>query len=102
MTDLNMPFVPHATDVEYLRCMRKISRADISLESDVYDLSCCCLLRPFSSFYMIGNVKVQGRDLDSEVRQRLKGFLIVWHNRVVCVTARKARTSVYSNTGVLT
>lgn len=45
-----MPFVRHATEVEYIRHKRKTLRTDILSESYVVDLSCCDSPHPFSSF----------------------------------------------------
>lgn len=56
MPDLNMPFVLHATEVDYERRMHEMLRTDISSESDGIHLYRCCLPLSFSSFYPIREV----------------------------------------------
>lgn len=68
MPDLKMPFVLHASEVEYVRRMRKMLRKDTSSDSNVVDLSCCCLHPPFRSSYPIREVDRWGQDADFEER----------------------------------
>lgn len=56
MPDFDVRFFCHATEVEYVRHMRKILRPHISSHSDVGDLSCCSLSRPFCLFKLIREV----------------------------------------------
>lgn len=80
MLDLDMLFVCHATEVEYVRHMREMLRTDISSKSGVVNLSRSCLHHPFRSFYLIGKANTWGRDLNLEERQRSKELLVGWHS----------------------
>lgn len=69
-SDLLMPFVCLAPDVEYILCMRDMMHIDISSEtseSNIVDLSQCCLPRPYSLLYLIRKVATWVPDLDMEV-----------------------------------
>lgn len=53
MFELNMPFVSHATKVEYVRRRREVLHTYASSEKNMVDLSQCFLPPPFNSFYLI-------------------------------------------------
>lgn len=74
---LDMPLIRRAIE-KYVRQMREMSHMDISSDSDVVDLSRCCLPRPFCLLYPIREVSTWGRDVDYEVRLRLNGLLVGW------------------------
>lgn len=80
MTDLNIPFVHHVTEVKYIRLMHKMLRPNISSNSDMVGLSSCCFHRSLRSFYLIRVVQTWGRDLDLKVWERTMEFLLSWHN----------------------
>lgn len=59
----------HATEAEYVSCMREILSPDISSESDVVDMCRCCSSRPSSSLYLlylIRKVETGSGELDLE------------------------------------
>lgn len=91
MPDLDLPFVPHVTEVEYKRRISKMLGTDISSESNVVDLSCCWLPRTFSSFYLMREVDTWGRDLELKVLQRSRGLLVGWHNIELIVVPSSRR-----------
>lgn len=98
MHDLDMLFVPHATEVEHERRIGEVWRTDISFERDMVDLSSCCLHCPFTSFYLIREVDTWSRDLDLEVQQPLKGLLFAWHNIELFAVPPARRGLVYAPT----
>lgn len=79
MPNLDMLFVCHATEAEFVRGMCKILHADISSDSNVVELPFCCFPHPFSSFYLLRQVGARGRDVDHEMRQSSEGLLVGWH-----------------------
>lgn len=105
MADLDMAFVRHATEVEYVRRMREILRPDILSESDVVNLSRCCLPCPFSLFYPIREVDTCNQDLELDVLQRSKSLLLGWRNIELFAVPPERQGFVYvaicGNAGVL-
>lgn len=69
---------------------------DISSESDVVDFSRCWLLRPFSLFYPIREVKTWDRDLHLEARQRSKGLIVGWRNIELFAVSPARRVLVFA------
>lgn len=67
MQDFNMPFAHHGTKTQYVRRMRFVLRIYVSSESDMADLSCCCLPRPSSYIYQMQEVDTSDRDLYLEM-----------------------------------
>lgn len=65
-----MPFVIHATEVEYVRRMRDMLCTDISSESNVVNLFHCCLPRTFCFFTSMREMDTWGRDMNLEAGQR--------------------------------
>lgn len=55
-------------------------RTDISLQSDVVNLSRSCLPLPFRFYYLIRKEISRGRDLDLEVRQSSRELPVGLHN----------------------
>lgn len=49
LSNLDMPFVCYATEVDFVRRMWKMLGTNISSDSDEVDLSCCCFPRTFRS-----------------------------------------------------
>lgn len=78
--NLDMSFVRHATEVQYVRRMREMLRIDILFERVVGELSRCCLRCLFSLYYPIWEVDIWGQDLDIIVWHRSKVSLVCWNN----------------------
>lgn len=58
MTNMNVPFLPHATKIHFVSCKHEMLRADISSGYGVAYLLWCCLPRLlFSSLYLIQKVE---------------------------------------------
>lgn len=76
VSDLAIPFVSCATEFKYVLRTREMFLTNVSSEGYMVSLSQCCLSCPFSSFHLIRKVSALGRDVDLEVRQRLKDSLV--------------------------
>lgn len=96
MPDLKMTFVRHETEIVYVRRMHGILRMELSSESDVVNLSCRCMPRPFSSLYLKREVDTWGQELVLKVRQRLKGLRVGWHNIKLFTVSPARREPVYA------
>lgn len=76
LPDLDIPFVSHVIEVEYVLRMREMLRTDISSKNNVVDMSLYCLSRPFCSFCLTWEVDTEFLDVDFEVRQWLQACLL--------------------------
>lgn len=77
---VDMPFVCYSDEVEYLRrlsdWLQKVSN------SEKLDFACCCLRKPFYSYYLVQDAEEYVRKLDLEAQQRMKDdrFLVGLNN----------------------
>lgn len=58
--NLDKPYTRHSTEAKNVRRIREVLRTDISSDTDLADLSRCCLPLPFSSIYLIRKVDTRG------------------------------------------
>lgn len=93
-----MPFIFHATVVEFARRMRKMVYNDISFESHVIGVINCCLSHQTKSIILKRELDAMDRDLDLKVQLRSKRLFGGWHHIKIFVVPPAKRFIVYAVT----
>lgn len=92
---MDIPFVRHCDMVEYVRRLNNWLQKDT--DTGMMDLACCCLRKPYDSYFLVRGADEYELKLDLEVRQRTKnhGFFVGWYRLEFFAVAPASRLLLY-------